>query len=173
MTAACVVELLAVALEQHLREAINADQRRAQIVSDRIRKSLELPVQHIQLDRAPVQLAGALRHLLLQGVDQLDGLDGDGGTVRQRLQQLDFFVAGPMGPGPVHADRPDGRERPDGHHDETLNKRRAVGVRDDAGVLVDILDHRRLPIQHRPAAHARVQGKRRPFHSGPIASSSA
>ena len=99
-----------------------------------------------------MQLAGPLRHALFQVGNQLDRLDGDRGAVRERLQQLHFLARGPMRPGPVNADCADGCQGPDRHHDEAFHECRPVGFGRNAGVLEYVLDHCRLPIQHRPAA---------------------
>lgn len=159
MFAVGLVEHLRRVLDQHLREAVDRDEGRAQVVRDRVRESLELFIQHLELGVAPVDLRGALRNLTLEVREQVGRLDGNGGAVGERLQELGFGFRGTVLSGPINTDRPDGGDRADRCHDEALYERRAVCVVRNARVEVNVLDDRRLTIQHRPAADARLKGK--------------
>ena len=68
--------------------------------------------------------------------------------------------------GPVVADRADRLERADRHHRQALARTSAGRRPRDALVGVDVLDRRRLVVEHHPAADAGVIGKRWPFHRG-------
>ena len=60
---------------------------------------------------------------------------------------------------PVHADRPHRRGGENRRHHQALDERRAVRFVGNAGVLVDVRDRRRLPIEHGPAADAGAHGE--------------
>lgn len=117
-------------------------------------------------DRQPADLlvgvlqgGGAVAHPPFQLGVHPHVLHRDRRRVRQGLQQVDLLVGRLVPAGPVIADRADRLELADGHHHQALDEGGAVqGVR-DARVAVDVGDHRRVAVEHRPAADAGPDGE--------------